>query len=337
MAKTLFSYFTIPLFLCLSSLHLVTSFPFASGQIDYNYNYNYYDRSCPRLGMIVKYGVWAAFKNDTRIAASLLRLHFHDCFVNGCDASILLDDTIDFRGEKNSFPNRNSVRGYEVIESIKADVEKACPSTVSCADILTLAARESVVLSGGPYYPLSFGRRDGLTASEKAANEQLPSPIEPLENITAKFTSKGLDMKDVAVLSGAHTIGFAQCFTFKRRLFDFKGTGRPDPTLESLALTNLQGMCPNKDASNSNLAPLDYASTYRFDNAYYVNLVNSTGLLESDQALMGDPRTAALVTAYSSNSYLFSADFASSMTKLSNVGILTGSNGQIRKKCGSVN
>lgn len=82
MAKTLFSYFTIPLFLCLSSLHLVTSFPFASGQIDYNYNYNYYDRSCPRLGMIVKYGVWAAFKNDTRIAASLLRLHFHDCFVN---------------------------------------------------------------------------------------------------------------------------------------------------------------------------------------------------------------------------------------------------------------
>jgi peroxidase len=42
-----------------------------------------------------------------------------------------------------------------------------------------------------------------LTASEKAANEQLPSPIEPLENITAKFTSKGLDMKDVAVLSGS--------------------------------------------------------------------------------------------------------------------------------------
>jgi hypothetical protein len=82
MAKTLFSYFTIPLFLCLSSLHLGTSFPFGSGQIDYNYNYNYYDRSCPRLGMIVKYGVWAAFKNDTRIAASLLRLHFHDCFVN---------------------------------------------------------------------------------------------------------------------------------------------------------------------------------------------------------------------------------------------------------------
>lgn len=64
----------------------------------------------------------------------------------GCDASILLDDTNDFKGEKNALPNRNSARGYEVIDSIKADVEKACPLTISCADILALAAREAVVL-----------------------------------------------------------------------------------------------------------------------------------------------------------------------------------------------
>ncbi|CAK7329813.1 unnamed protein product [Dovyalis caffra] len=82
MANTLFSYFTIPLFLYLSLLQLVAPFPSANDQTDYNYNYNYYDRSCPRLGMIVKYGVWAAFQKETRIAASLLRLHFHDCFVN---------------------------------------------------------------------------------------------------------------------------------------------------------------------------------------------------------------------------------------------------------------
>lgn len=42
----------------------------------------YYDRSCPRLEMIVRYNVWVAFKKDTRIAASLLRLHFHDCIVD---------------------------------------------------------------------------------------------------------------------------------------------------------------------------------------------------------------------------------------------------------------
>lgn len=59
---------------------------------------------------------------------------------------MLLDDTNDFKGEKNALPNRNSARGYEIIDSIKADLERACPSTVSCVDILTLVAREVVVM-----------------------------------------------------------------------------------------------------------------------------------------------------------------------------------------------
>lgn len=59
---------------------------------------------------------------------------------------MLLDDTEDFKGEKNALPNRKSLRGFEVIDNIKADVERFCPSTVSCADILTLAAREAVGL-----------------------------------------------------------------------------------------------------------------------------------------------------------------------------------------------
>lgn len=60
----------------------------------------------------------------------------------------------------------------------------------------------SFVQSGGPYWPVLLGRRDGLKASEKAANEKLPSPIESLENITAKFAAYGFDLKDVVVLSG---------------------------------------------------------------------------------------------------------------------------------------
>lgn len=67
-------------------------------------------------------------------------------FAQGCEGSVLLDDTKDFKGEKNALPNRNSARGYDVIDSIKADVEKYCPSTVSCVDILALAAREAVVM-----------------------------------------------------------------------------------------------------------------------------------------------------------------------------------------------
>ncbi|KAJ1375601.1 Secretory peroxidase [Sesbania bispinosa] len=255
----------------------------------------------------------------------------------GCDGSVLLDDTEDFTGEKNALPNRNSIRGFEVIDNIKEAVERACPSTVSCADILAFAAREAVFLSGGPFWAVPLGRRDAITTSQTAANQQIPSPFEPLENITAKFASKGLDLNDLVVLSGGHTIGFAQCFTFKRRLFDFQGSGKPDPLLDSSMLSKLQTMCPNKDTSNSNIAPLDATSTFKFDNAYYTNLVSNSGLLDSDQALIGDPRTAAMVNYYSTNQFSFYNDFAASMVKLSNVGVLTGENGQIRKKCGFVN
>nr|XP_027105894.1 peroxidase 10-like isoform X1 [Coffea arabica] len=260
-----------------------------------------------------------------------------ECSIQGCDGSVLLDDTPNFKGEKNALPNRNSARGFEVIESIKADVERACPSIVSCADILALAAREAVILSEGPFWPVSLGRRDALTASTKAANEQLPTPFESLDNIVTKFASNGLDLRDVVVLSGAHTLGYAQCFTFKRRLFDFKGSGKPDPLLDASMVASLQGTCPNVDESNSKLAPLDVQTVYKFDNAYYKNLMTNTGLLESDQALMGNPKTAEMVNFYSTYPYLYSRDFAASMVKLGNIGVLTGQDGQIRKKCGSVN
>ncbi|KAK5775224.1 peroxidase 10-like [Gossypium arboreum] len=300
-------------------------------------DYRFYDSTCPSLTRIVRYGVWSAIANDTRMAASLVRLHFHDCFVNGCDASILLDD-IDstFVGEKTARSNQNSVRGYEVIDKIKANVEKACPSTVSCTDILTLAAREAANIAGATYWMVPLGRRDGRTANKTAANE-LPSPFESLDNIIAKFNAKGLDTKDVVVLSGAHTIGFAQCFTFKQRLSNFGGSGKPDPDLEASLLKGLQTVCPDQVDSDTTLVPLDSVTTNRFDNSYYRNLVNSSGLLQSDHVLSTDNRTASMVLSYSRYPYLFLKDFGASMVKMANIGVLTGQDGEIRKNCKVVN
>ncbi|GMI68851.1 hypothetical protein like AT1G49570 [Hibiscus trionum] len=319
-------------FVKLPLVHLFYIF-FLSHLVFCQLDYGFYDSTCPNLTKIVRYGVWSAIANDTRMAASLIRLHFHDCFVNGCDGSILLDDIgSTFVGEKTAMPNQNSVRGYEVIDKIKANVEKYCPSTVSCTDILTLAAREAANIAGASYWMVPLGRRDGRTANKTAAN-QLPSPFESLDNIIAKFNSKGLDTKDMVVLSGAHTVGFAQCFTFKQRLFNFGGSGKPDPDLETSFLKGLQSVCPDQTDSDSTLVALDSLTTNRFDNGYYKNLVNGSGLLQSDHVLSTDNRTAAMVVNYSKYPYLFLKDFGASMVKMANIGVLTGQDGEIRKDC----
>lgn len=57
----------------------------------------------------------------------------------------MLDDNATFVGEKTAGANNNSVRGFDVVDNIKAKLEQACPGVVSCADILAIAARDSVV------------------------------------------------------------------------------------------------------------------------------------------------------------------------------------------------
>lgn len=59
---------------------------------------------------------------------------------------MLLDDTANFTGEKNAVPNKNSLRGFNVIDNIKSAVENVCPGVVSCADILAITARDSVAI-----------------------------------------------------------------------------------------------------------------------------------------------------------------------------------------------
>lgn len=96
-------------------------------------------------------------------------------------------------------------------------------------------------------------------------------------------------------------------------------------------------MCPNQADSDTQLVPLDPVTTTKFDNTYYRNLLNKSGLLQSDQALMGDNTTASMVINYSKFPYLFSRDFGASMVKMASIGVLTGQNGEIRKNCRVIN
>ncbi|KAK6238387.1 hypothetical protein QUC31_003856 [Theobroma cacao] len=315
------SYFSLSLIL----LVLLSSSSAANAQL----SPKFYANSCPNLQTIVRNAMTQAVNRETRIGASILRLFFHDCFVNGCDASILLDDTATFTGEKNAAPNRNSARGFEVIDTIKTSVEAACSATVSCADILALAARDGVVLLKGPSWQVPLGRRDARTASQSAANNQLPSPFSNLSALTSSFAAKGLSARNLTALSGGHTIGLARCTTFRGRIYN-------DTNIDPNFAANRRANCPASGGDN-NLAPLDIQTPTRFDNYYFRNLVAQRGLLHSDQELFNGGSQDALVRTYSTNPEVFSSDFAAAMVRMGNISPLTGTRGEIRRNCRVVN
>ncbi|KAF8746383.1 hypothetical protein HU200_013400 [Digitaria exilis] len=93
----------------------------------------------------------------------------------------------------------------------QTQVEASCKATVSCADIVALAARDGVNLLGGPTWSVPLGRKDSRTASQSLANTNLPGPGSSLATLISKFGNQGLSARDMTALSGAHTIGRSQC------------------------------------------------------------------------------------------------------------------------------
>ncbi|KAI3911317.1 hypothetical protein MKW98_010204 [Papaver atlanticum] len=287
---------------------------------------DFYASSCPNLLPTIQAAVVNAVSNEARMGASLLRLHFHDCF--GCDASILLDDTSSFTGEKTAGPNANSVRGFDVIDTIKTQVENLCPKTVSCADILAVAARDSVTALGGRPWVVQLGRRDAKSASMSDANSNLPAATLGLSGLITSFSNKGFTTKEMVILSGSHSIGQARCTTFRSRIHN-------ETSIDTSFATSLKSSCPTSGNDN-NLSPLD-SSAVVFDNTYFKDLVSKKGLLHSDQELFNGGSTDAQVTTYSNDNPTFLTDFAVAMVKMGNLSPLTGSNGEIRTNCRKLN
>ncbi|XVF37441.1 hypothetical protein REPUB_Repub20aG0008000 [Reevesia pubescens] len=289
----------------------------------------FYDKVCPQALPAIKKIVQAAVHKERRMGASLLRLHFHDCFVNGCDGSLLLDSTSTFESEKNARGNLNSVRGFEVVDQIKAEVDKVCGRpVVSCADILAVAARDSVVALGGPTWKVRLGRRDSTTASRSLADSVLPSASMDLPALINNFKNQGLNQRDLVALSGGHTIGLSQCGIFRNRIYNATNI---DPAFAK----QRRATCP-RVGGNTNLAPFDPTPAH-FDTAYFQKLVKQRGLLTSDQALFNGGSTDKLVKTYSLNPGAFWDDFSKSMIKMGNIKPLTGKQGQIRVNCRKVN
>ncbi|KAI3796278.1 hypothetical protein L1987_38945 [Smallanthus sonchifolius] len=289
----------------------------------------FYDGSCPNALRAIRTTIRTAISRERRMAASILRLHFHDCFVQGCDASILLDDGPSIISEKNALPNKGSVRGYEVIEAAKSEVERLCPGVVSCADILTVAARDASEMVGSPTWSVKLGRRDSTTASLVLAETDLPSFKAPLDSLISTFGDNGLSARDMVALSGAHTIGQAQCFLFRDRIYS-NGSD-----IDAGFASTRRRRCPINDG-HENLAPLDLVTPNSFDNNYFRNLIQKKGILESDQVLFSGGSTDNIVREYSNNPSKFKSDFTAAMVKMSEIKPLTGQEGVIRRVCSAL-
>ncbi|KAH7515436.1 peroxidase 11 [Ziziphus jujuba] len=320
------------LFILKTSLHAIASDP--------PLTLDYYASTCPTIFEIVRKEIECAVLSDPRNAALIVRLHFHDCFVQGCDGSVLLEDTITLQGEKKASTNRHSLKGFRIVDRIKNQLESECPGIVSCADILTIAARDAVILVGGPYWDVPLGRKDSVTASLPLAEANLPKPNEGLMSIISKFLYQGLTVTDVVALSGAHTIGMARCESFRERIYgDFEATSEKNIFSES-HLNNLKSICPPLGGED-NISAMDYVTPNLFDNSYYHLLLKGEGLLNSDQELYSSVlgvQTSELVMKYAADPLAFFEQFSDSMVKMGNI---TNSdsfvNGEVRKNCRYVN
>ncbi|KAI7737631.1 hypothetical protein M8C21_017065 [Ambrosia artemisiifolia] len=302
---------------------------------------DYYKSSCPNAEAIVRKEMECAVLSDLRNAALILRLHFHDCFVQGCDGSVLLDDTFTLQGEKNAPTNLNALKGFEIIDRIKNKLESECPNTVSCADVLTYAARDATVLVGGPYWDVPAGRKDSKTASFSLVESNIPDANDGLLSIIAKFMYQSLSVTDMVALSGAHTIGMARCTNYRDRIYgDYQTTATMGNIAES-HLKTLKATCPAAGGGDDNEAAMDYVTPNLFDNSYYHILLRGEGLLNSDQELYSSilgVETRKLVKRYAEDVIAFFEQFSESMVKLGNItNPETYVDGEVRKNCRFVN
>ncbi|CAN6209148.1 unnamed protein product [Urochloa humidicola] len=297
---------------------------------------NYYAGVCPDVETIVR-GVMARKVQQTATTiGAIVRLFFHDCFVEGCDASVVVASAGNNTAEKDH-PNNLSLAGdgFDAVIRAKAAVDAVprCRNKVSCADILAMATRDAVALAGGPSYAVELGRLDGLSSTKSSVDGKLPAPFFNLDQLNKIFAANGLSQADMIALSAGHTVGLAHCGTFSSRL---RGPSAPDPTMDRSYAAALQAECPaNVDPRAA--VSMDPVSPVTFDNQYFKNLQAGKGLLSSDQVLYTDPRSRPTVDAWAQSSAAFNRAFVAAMTKLGRVGVKTGAQGNIRRNCAVLN
>ncbi|XP_031125780.1 peroxidase 42 [Ipomoea triloba] len=294
---------------------------------------NYYKDSCPQAEDIIKEQVKLLYKRHKNTAFSWLRNIFHDCFVESCDASLLLDSTRRVLSEKEA-DRSFGMRNFRYIETIKEAVERECPGVVSCADILVLSARDGIVALGGPYIPLKSGRRDGRKSRANILEQYLPDHNDSMSLVLERFSNIGINTPGVVALLGAHSVGRTHCVKLVHRLYP-----EVDPQLNPDHVPHMLKKCPDPipDPKAVQYVRNDRGTPMKLDNNYYRNILDNKGLMLVDHQLATDKRTKPYVKKMAKNQDYFFKEFSRAITILSENNPLTGTKGEIRKQCNLAN
>nr|CAD1830540.1 unnamed protein product [Ananas comosus var. bracteatus] len=271
---------------------------------------DYYAETCPGVEEAVEEAVKKATANDNTVPAALLRMHFHDCFIRGCDGSVLVDSQGNNTAEKDGPPNI-SLHAFYVIDNAKKAVEEL----------------DAVAISGGPTWEVPTGRKDGKI-SRASDTSQLPAPTFNFSQLKQSFSQRGLSTGNLVALSGGHTLGFAHCSSFQNRIHNFDSTNDVDPSMNPTFADSLRKACPAHNKVRSAGSAMDSTNTV-FDNAYYELLLQGKGLFSSDEALLTHRKTMELVARFADSQKAFERAFVKAMIRMSS---LTGGDG-VRLDC----
>lgn len=297
-------------------------------------SYGYYSGTCSNVEDIVKEQVNKIYYIHGNSAISFTRNVFHDCAVQGCDGSLLLDSTPGHVSEKESERNFG-MRNFKYVNVIKKEVEKACPGVVSCADIIVLSGRDGVAMLGGPHFEVKTGRKDTreMTTSTDADTYLLPHDTD-VNAFLDSMATLNINTAQAVALIGAHTVGRTHCKHLVTRLYP-----EVDPTLNANYSSYLKMRCPSPtpDPKAVKYSRNDPVTPMKFDNNYYKNVMKMKGLLKLDNALYLDPRTKPYVEKMAEDNNYFYEQFIEGMSILTEHKVLTGSQGEIRKHCQWVN
>ncbi|OIT34544.1 putative peroxidase 61 [Nicotiana attenuata] len=129
-------------------------------------------------------------------------------------------------------------------------------------------------------------------------------------------------------------MGQAHCRFFYDRLYNFKGTGKPDPTMKRSTLVTLRSQCPKNSKTDSAVyfSP-GYGSNYTFSNTFYGKVLAHESVLRVDQQLSYGADTNELVNEFAQSLEQFRRAFTLSINRMGGLKVLTGKNGEIRRDC----